>query len=108
MQDISGVSCPQKPICFFLLTNPDRCALTFFAIQEPGISRYCDTCSREYLHEDYALKTCHVDKHASGTDGMGISDNSNDPSNGTDGGSILQSLFQHHDVCIFCGGKFIG
>jgi len=97
-----------KPICFILLTDPDRCALTFFAIQEPGISRYCDACSREYLHEDYALNTCRVDMNAPSPDGLEIFDNSKNPGNETEGESILQTLFKDYDVCIFCGGKFIG
>ncbi|KAL8687390.1 MAG: hypothetical protein Q9218_006422, partial [Villophora microphyllina] len=30
-----------------------RCALTFLPIKEPGISRYCETCNREFLDEAF-------------------------------------------------------
>ena len=29
----------------------DRCSLTLLAIQEPGISKFCSSCNREYLDE---------------------------------------------------------
>ncbi|KAI9872282.1 MAG: hypothetical protein M1830_001825 [Pleopsidium flavum] len=32
-----------------------RCALTFLAIQEPGISKYCERCGKEYLSEEALL-----------------------------------------------------
>lgn len=114
MQDMFGVSTLWKLHCFVLLTrlNLDRCTLTFFAIQEPGISRYCDTCRREYLHEDYALNdhSRHGGKPAPGTKGMETSDNATMEGNvvSFDDESILQVLFRNYDVCIFCGGKFIG
>ncbi|KAL8871130.1 MAG: hypothetical protein Q9174_002974, partial [Haloplaca sp. 1 TL-2023] len=28
-----------------------RCALTFLAVTEPGISKYCESCNREYLND---------------------------------------------------------
>lgn len=28
-----------------------RCSLTFLAIKEPGISKYCENCNREFLNE---------------------------------------------------------
>ncbi|MCJ1249290.1 hypothetical protein MMC30_006513 [Trapelia coarctata] len=90
----------------------NRCALTFFAIQEPGISRYCDSCGREYLHEDYALNdnARHVGNQPPGTDAMEIFDDVHVAENelSTEDESILQTLFNEHEVCIFCGGKFVG
>ncbi|MCJ1404488.1 hypothetical protein MMC11_007714 [Xylographa trunciseda] len=34
----------------------NRCALSFLAIQEPGTSKFCDTCGREYLNEIQLLQ----------------------------------------------------
>ena len=32
--------------------NVARCRLTFLAITEPGISKYCESCRREFLNEE--------------------------------------------------------
>ncbi|KAI9663305.1 MAG: hypothetical protein M1831_002589 [Alyxoria varia] len=32
-----------------------RCSLTFIAIQEPGVSRFCGICDRQYLNEHHLL-----------------------------------------------------
>ncbi|KAL2869677.1 uncharacterized protein BJX67DRAFT_378735 [Aspergillus lucknowensis] len=60
-----------------------RCNLTFLAIQEPGISKFCSQCDSEYLDEDL----------------VGLSS----------GSSIQQScrsLSDVFDTCIYCNGKF--
>ena len=109
-------------MCCLADLNSDRCVLTFFAIQEPGISRYCGSCSREYLHEDYALnENPHsMNMRTLSTDDMEIPDTTmeipettnvaeNHSSDNDDNDeSTLQTVFRNHDVCIFCGGKFVG
>jgi hypothetical protein len=60
-----------------------RCWLSFVAIQEPGISKYCSKCGRQFL----------------------------DPSKMEfqgDGPSLGQALFDQFDVCPYCQGKFRG
>jgi len=48
-------------------------------------------------------------KQTSGTDGMEVPDTTNLTGNNSsdDDESVLQTLFRDHDVCIFCGGKFV-
>ncbi|KAL2810008.1 transcription factor IIIC subunit delta N-term-domain-containing protein [Aspergillus granulosus] len=60
-----------------------RCNLTFLAIQEPGISKFCSRCDREYLDEDLI--------GPSSEDGLQQSC------------KILSDVF---DTCIYCNGKF--
>ena len=87
------------------------------AIQEPGISKFCDTCGREYLNEDTALEQDTINSviSSSRSDRTGnAADESAKPSRKpigpgiADNESLAQALFRAHDVCIYCGGKFIG
>jgi hypothetical protein len=60
-----------------------RCWLSFVAIQEPGISKYCSKCGRQFL----------------------------DPGKMEfqgDGPSLGRALFDQFDVCPYCQGKFRG
>ncbi|KAJ5308592.1 hypothetical protein PENANT_c044G03843 [Penicillium antarcticum] len=60
-----------------------RCGLSFLAIQEPGISKYCSLCHTEYIDED-SLALMH-------------------------GGRLSRTfseLFEAFDTCLYCGGKF--
>ncbi|KIW66194.1 hypothetical protein PV04_08394 [Phialophora macrospora] len=60
-----------------------RCWLSFVAIQEPGISKYCSKCGRQFL----------------------------DPGKMEfqgDGPSLGQALFDQFDACPYCQGKFRG
>lgn len=59
-----------------------RCSLSFVAIQEPGVSKYCAKCGRQVL----------------------------DPGKleFPDGPSLSQALFDKFDVCPYCQGKFRG
>lgn len=59
-----------------------RCNISFVAIQEPGISKYCAKCGRQFLD---------VGKLTLG-----------------DGPSLSQALFDKFDVCPYCQGKFRG
>ncbi|KAE8382294.1 transcription factor IIIC subunit delta N-term-domain-containing protein [Aspergillus bertholletiae] len=56
-----------------------RCGVTFLAIQEPGLSKFCSRCGTEYLSEDLVHDEL---EHAC---------------------RILSDVF---DTCIYCSGKF--
>ncbi|GFF30702.1 hypothetical protein IFM51744_01213 [Aspergillus udagawae] len=60
-----------------------RCNLSYFSIQEPGVSKFCSDCGTEYLNEA-ALAQLH----------------------GTELHSAYQKLSNVFDTCIYCGGKF--
>ncbi|KKK20006.1 hypothetical protein AOCH_004024 [Aspergillus ochraceoroseus] len=60
-----------------------RCNLTFLAIQEPGVSKFCSVCKSEYLDEGL----------------IGLST----PQNIQQTYNNLSSVF---DTCIYCNGKF--
>jgi hypothetical protein len=39
----------------------DRCSLTLLTIQEPGLSKFCQSCNREYLNEKVVFKDMDTD-----------------------------------------------
>lgn len=59
-----------------------RCALSMLAIQEPGISKYCSNCNRQFLHLPKLgpLKSP----------------------------SLMHALYDEFDVCPYCSGKYRG
>lgn len=59
-----------------------RCGISSLAIQEPGISKYCSRCGKEFL--DLAKLEPH------------------------EGPSLSKALFEEFDVCPYCRGKFRG
>ncbi|KAL5344089.1 transcription factor IIIC subunit delta N-term-domain-containing protein [Aspergillus crustosus] len=66
-----------------LITLTVRCSLTFIAIQEPGVSKFCSRCESEYFDEDLVSQSLHSDIQQDC--------------------KILSDVF---DICIYCGGKF--
>ncbi|KAL4778963.1 transcription factor IIIC subunit delta N-term-domain-containing protein [Aspergillus varians] len=60
-----------------------RCNLTFLAIQDPGISKFCSKCENEYFDEDL------------------ISDDAR-----SDIQRACKSLSEVFDTCVYCNGKF--
>ncbi|KAJ5220548.1 hypothetical protein N7468_009752 [Penicillium chermesinum] len=60
-----------------------RCSLSFLAIQEPGISKYCPVCQREFFDEDELASL--PDSHF---------------------GPLFRKLFEAYDACIYCESKF--
>jgi hypothetical protein len=68
-----------------------RCGVSLLAIQAPGITKYCGICSTPVLNEEFVQAQ---------EDG----DDTDTESSAT----LARVLFQACDVCIFCGGKFIG
>ena len=64
-----------------------RCNLSLLAIQEPGISKYCSQCDRQFLNaEEIDLE----------------------PEQLRDGPSLTALLFEEFDVCPYCPAKFRG
>ncbi|KAK7621240.1 transcription factor IIIC subunit delta N-term-domain-containing protein [Phyllosticta citricarpa] len=111
-----------------------RCSLTFLAIQAPGISKLCGICGKRFLSEHHTLKLdTLLDDEANG-DGQsqGTHDLCSVPGLDTAGegdfylffGSdkqgaggkeqerqsvtLVRLLFAACNVCIYCGGKFVG
>lgn len=68
-------------LTFFM--NIDRCGLSFLAIQEPGISKYCSVCRKEALDEE------HVACMRGGKQGR-----------------TFDALFETFDICLDCAAKF--
>lgn len=109
-----------------------RCSLTFLAIQEPGISKYCERCGKEYLVEEALLKdgqseevlrqpgvrktatTPRAQKSGTGQTGAveedeGIQVQNEQALGLTDKPApLVRMLFATCDVCVYCGGKFVG
>ncbi|GFN18397.1 hypothetical protein AtubIFM56815_000124 [Aspergillus tubingensis] len=59
-----------------------RCSLTSLAIQDPGSSKVCSSCGKEYLDED-----------------------SIEPSE-SDVSHTCRTLFDAFDTCVYCNGKY--
>lgn len=68
---------------FANITLIARCGLTFLAIQEPGMSKYCSLCRTEYIDEELVRRM--PDGHLP---------------------QIFQELCGAFDTCLYCGGKF--
>lgn len=60
-----------------------RCGLSFLAIQEPGVSKFCPVCRREFFDEELltSLREGQV-------------------------GQLFSTLFETYDDCLFCKNKF--
>lgn len=67
-----------------------RCGISLLAIQAPGITKYCGICSTPFLNEEFVRAQDNIEGGA-------------EPAY-----TIARMLFQACDVCIFCGGKFVG
>lgn len=113
-----------------------RCSLTFLAIREPGVSKYCQSCNRAYLNDHIILNstepktnctlednTCSVptveeladtemfDDDLTRIGGGGMMDNSssvNLDAFKSKPFSLATMLFNTFDMCPYCGGKFVG
>jgi hypothetical protein len=60
-----------------------RCGVSFLAIQEPGISKYCSFCHTEALDEESVAS-----------------------SRGRKLSQTVSGLFGTFDTCLYCAGKF--
>ncbi|OQE83836.1 hypothetical protein PENNAL_c0030G11817 [Penicillium nalgiovense] len=61
----------------------ERCGLSFLAIQEPGVSKYCSVCRKEALDEE--LVACMREGKQ---------------------GRTFDALFETFDICLHCAAKF--
>ncbi|KAL9599435.1 MAG: hypothetical protein Q9219_003872 [cf. Caloplaca sp. 3 TL-2023] len=113
------------------LKDTARCALTFLPVKEPGMSKYCESCGREFLDETFVVpKTskhvkCDV-QMAVGREGESQKPTgahatleNSDPDHNTQvhcgapnhrasGSRLTKALFAVFDVCPYCGGKYVG
>ncbi|KAL8726378.1 MAG: hypothetical protein Q9181_006073 [Wetmoreana brouardii] len=109
-----------------------RCALTFLPIREPGISKYCESCNREFLDESLFAQS-DSDEKISTSDYMEI-DNQDNAQEATlvnrintarshDGDLLAhrggeerissnsgfrKALFARFDLCPYCQSKYVG
>lgn len=87
-----------------------RCGLSFLSIQAPKISKSCGLCNRQYLTDEHLLamdrgsvsRVFQLPRDSSTTESsdQGIQNGSSV--------SLVQLLLNALDVCIYCGGKFVG
>ncbi|KAH6644126.1 transcription factor IIIC subunit delta N-term-domain-containing protein [Boeremia exigua] len=68
-----------------------RCGVSFIAIQAPGITKYCGICSTPVLSEEFVQ-----------------AQDSREEAEAESEVTLASVLFQACDICIFCGGKYIG
>ena len=104
-----------------------RCALTFLAIQEPGISKHCGVCGVQYLNEwklpglgrlsvDAGVEMADIvtqNANAQADEASELPDDEWVQVSHTKTpaiepiSSLARLLFAAFDHCIYCGGKFI-
>ncbi|KAF2436207.1 hypothetical protein EJ08DRAFT_230945 [Tothia fuscella] len=85
-----------------------RCALTFLAVQAPGISKFCGLCERQYLTETILEPEgpqAEIEEEDVDMIVVGGSSNSHGKKEPPDFGRVL---FASCEDCIYCGGKFVG
>ena len=68
-----------------------RCGVSLLAIQAPGITKYCGICSTPFLSEEF-VRAQEAEGEADAEPPV----------------TLARVLFQTCDVCIYCGGKFVG
>ena len=101
--EVCSVCCGEEPLLWVSLGEAEcanghrweRCSLTFLAIQEPGVSKYCERCGAQYCNEEYLLRP-----PAAG--GMEEGDDDDDEAK-----TLTEYVFTRFSVCIFCRGKFV-
>ena len=94
-----------------LLTSPAaRCALTFLPLLEPGTSKRCIYCRREFIDERFHPEI--QMRLSERLDPTNIDDSSKDNTGvapehaGLAKHSVASVLFDKFDTCPYCGGKF--
>ena len=100
-----------------------RCALTFLAIQEPGISKHCTICGSQFLNEwslpqftpsagneDVDMELLPHDRNSkelSTAEVRPMRDSHAESVEIEPPASLARILFAAFDTCIYCGGKFV-
>lgn len=113
-----------------------RCSLTFLAIREPGVSKYCHSCNRAYLNDHIILNStkrktnCTLEDNACSVptvEELADTEMFDDNLLRIGGGEMMDNsfsvdlnafksepfslatiLFDTFDMCPYCGGKFVG
>jgi len=70
-----------------------RCALTLLPILEPGCSKYCSTCKREFINEELHPE-------------ISLFQGGQSPDSDQIKPSLANLLFAKFDICPYCDGKF--
>lgn len=114
-----------------MITVTGRCSLTFLPIREPGISKRCEACNREYLDESSLLRSTAEPTDADRSKVVESGSRLQSPvSDGNAAGNdpqdhdiraddevtipapprleVTKSIFAEFDVCPFCRGKYVG
>jgi len=68
-----------------------RCGISFIAIQAPGVTKYCGICSTPFLSEEF-MRAQEIGEEVDAEPEL----------------TLARVLSQACDVCVFCGGKFVG
>lgn len=68
-----------------------RCGISFIAIQAPGVTKYCGICSTPFLSEEF-MRAQEIGEEVDAGPRV----------------TLARVLSQACDVCVFCGGKFVG
>ena len=105
--------------------------MTFLAIEEPGISKYCEKCNREFLNEHVLRESEHHPGLLLGAEGAAYPKYSpfdenevvieqqdsfgqradvmtKEAEQTSRAPSLATTMFNYFDVCPYCSGKFIG
>ncbi|KAF1848382.1 uncharacterized protein K460DRAFT_275313 [Cucurbitaria berberidis CBS 394.84] len=93
-----------------------RCGLSFLAIQAPGVTKYCGICSTPFLNEDFVMaQEVGVREHDLEKGGFtAVKHVVQEGNMATESEkrelpvTLARVLFLACDVCIYCGGKFVG
>ena len=84
-----------------------RCALTFLPLLEPGSSKRCISCKREFIDERSHPGVQMQSSKRSGP--INVGDGNTDAAQESSGvveHSLASVLFDKFDTCQYCGGKF--
>lgn len=97
---------------FFLFKKKARCALTFLAICQPGISKSCTRCNRAFLNEQHIFRisssvTTITHEVSTTTTAEAQAEAEAEAENG-EKDDLAEMLFRRYDTCPYCGGKFVG
>ena len=82
-----------------------RCSLSFLAIQQPGISKRCSVCDRQYLDLDKALQQNALSINSPSSNSLG---NGDSRVREMVGDTLIKQLFGAFDYCPYCEGRFCG
>ncbi|OCK79605.1 hypothetical protein K432DRAFT_329816 [Lepidopterella palustris CBS 459.81] len=99
-----------------------RCGLSFLAIQAPGISNFCGICKKQFLSKEYIMledqiirddtynvgAEADVEVEDAATENRSATKEKSQANGRRQPLSLARLLFAACDVCIYCGGKFVG